>query len=296
MPGLTHAYHTLNGRLIGETNLSTGVKTHYVTDALGSVSPMTASTYTRCRYKPYGASLSGTPGTFGWCGAWGYSKTGRTVSSHYVRARHYATANRLWTTVDPLWPIETVYSYCKNNPSTHLDPDGLSIAGTEPNCCIRNRPGILVNGRCRELDQFTLKALKHEACYIQRCKFCSVGAHNYGLQSALQDLVSAVAFGGMFACGEVADCIGDCSAARSVSLGCQQHGGGHGLSRVIHAGCCIQMEIDLCCLFATALLWSETIACKPQMCSKGIGRRRRSIWVIWDGRTKGKVGTALLIS
>ena len=124
MPGLTHEYHSVNGRLEGERNLSTGVYTHYTTDALGSVSPMTATSYTRCRYKPYGASLSGTSGTFGWCGAWGYSKTDRSVSTHYVRARHYSTANRLWTTVDPLWPSEEVFNYAHARPTLLTDPTG----------------------------------------------------------------------------------------------------------------------------------------------------------------------------
>ena len=98
MPGLTHAYYSLNGQIQGERNISTGEYTHYSTDALGSVSTISGDKFDRCRYKPYGATLAGSPGTFGWVGSWGYGATGRSVSSHYVRARHYSTATRAWTT------------------------------------------------------------------------------------------------------------------------------------------------------------------------------------------------------
>ena len=132
MPGLTHAYYSLNGQIQGERNISTGEYTHYSTDALGSVSPMSGDKFDRCRYKPYGATLAGSPGTFGWVGSWGYAATGRSMSSHYVRARHYSTATRAWTTVDQLWPDEKAYGYVSTSPVLRIDYFGLKPPSPPP--------------------------------------------------------------------------------------------------------------------------------------------------------------------
>lgn len=48
------------------------------------------------------------------------------MSTHYVRARHYSTVNRLWTTVDPLWPGENTYVYSSSNPCSISDYTGAT--------------------------------------------------------------------------------------------------------------------------------------------------------------------------
>ena len=78
-------YHTLNGEIIAET--TGGVRTDYLTDALGSVvatvnqSAQVVNTY---RYKPYGAQLAktgvGDDPAFRWVGQQAYKQTGKKWS------------------------------------------------------------------------------------------------------------------------------------------------------------------------------------------------------------------------
>ena len=103
------------------------------TDALGSVtgtvnqSGQVVNTY---RSKPYGALLAktgtGADPKMGWVGTLGYRGTGRRQSESYVRARHYWTAPGLWTTADPLWPVEPPYGYAQAAPVLRADRSGLA--------------------------------------------------------------------------------------------------------------------------------------------------------------------------
>ncbi|MCW5944133.1 MAG: hypothetical protein KIS66_18045 [Fimbriimonadaceae bacterium] len=107
-------YHTVNGRTIGET--TDGVRTDYLTDALGSVtatvdqSQNVLNTY---RYKPYGGLLAKTGSSpdprFLWTGDTGSRTTGLAYSEQYNRARHYGSMQAGWTSVDPMWPTRRAY-------------------------------------------------------------------------------------------------------------------------------------------------------------------------------------------
>jgi RHS repeat-associated protein len=136
-------YYTIDGQMIGYKTAA-GRK-DFLTDALGSVTAevdQTGATKTfDGRYKPYGGDLSstGTRGSYGWVGTWGYRGTGLTSSSHYVRARNYSGISSLWTTVDPIWPNEATYNYSNANPIAFSDSTGLfpsvdSLCGTFSPC------------------------------------------------------------------------------------------------------------------------------------------------------------------
>ncbi|HAP39574.1 MAG TPA: hypothetical protein DCQ94_07425 [Nitrospira sp.] len=127
-------YHTLNGRIRGET--TNGVRTNYLSDALGSVTATASATsqiQNQYRNRPFGArqSKSGNAADprFQWNGTRGYLGSDRSNSSHYVRARTYDRVAGRWTTVDPAWPIESRYGYVTANPATATDPSGLQGIG-----------------------------------------------------------------------------------------------------------------------------------------------------------------------
>ena len=69
-------YYTVDGQMIGYKDA--GGRKDFLTDALGSVTAevdQTGATKTfDGRYKPYGGDLSssGTRGSYGWVGTWGY--------------------------------------------------------------------------------------------------------------------------------------------------------------------------------------------------------------------------------
>jgi len=123
-------YVNINGRAVAEH--TGGVRTSYLTDALGSItatvnsSQAVVNTY---RWKPFGERLAktgaGADPTLGWVGAYGYRRTQRSRSEYYMLARHYDSIGGRWTTVDPLWPEELAYLYCGTNPIARLDPSGL---------------------------------------------------------------------------------------------------------------------------------------------------------------------------
>ena len=122
-------YHTVDGEIQGQT--TAGVRTDYLTDALGSVvatvnsSAQVINTY---RYKPYGERLAktgaGADPRFLWVGTPGYRVTSRSHSSHYVRVRTYAEQEGGWTTVDVFWPFEPAYVYVNATPTSEIDPSG----------------------------------------------------------------------------------------------------------------------------------------------------------------------------
>jgi RHS repeat-associated protein len=123
-------YHTVNGEIVGET--TSGVRTDYLVDALGSVTGtvnQSAQVLNTYRYKPYGALLAKT-GTAAdpksqWVGTLGYRATSRAQSDYYIRARHYGSAPGRWTTMDRLWPILPAYQYAESSPAVSVDVWGL---------------------------------------------------------------------------------------------------------------------------------------------------------------------------
>lgn len=137
-------YHIVNGKIIGET--TGGVRTDYLTDALGSVtgtvnqSAQVRNTY---RWKPYGSLLASTgadpdPGV-GWNGTWGYRPTSRLRASHYVVHRHYDQISGQWTTPVPLWwqvrRFEKPFSYAAGTPVRLIDASGLDPTRCKSCCC-----------------------------------------------------------------------------------------------------------------------------------------------------------------
>jgi len=130
-------YISVNGRMLSE--VTDGVILDYVPDALGSIHSVvdqTATAVKTMRYKPYGEVLSRSGSIsdrmYQWVGTYGYRATFNYASSHYVRARHYSQTPGAWTTVDPLWPDENVYTYAHSRVTGSLDPSGL--------CPIRCKP------------------------------------------------------------------------------------------------------------------------------------------------------------
>jgi len=127
-------YHTLNGRIRGET--TNGVRTNYLSDALGSVTGTTnptAQLLNSYRHKPYGARLSKSGTTQdprpGWVGQEGYRQTTRAYSTHYVQYREFSYGIGSWTSVDPLWPKEPPYAYVVARVTTITDPSGTQGVG-----------------------------------------------------------------------------------------------------------------------------------------------------------------------
>ncbi len=101
------SYYTVGGEIIGEK--SGGVRTDYLTDALGSVTAtvdQTGSVINRYTFKPYGGLLAkvgvGADPLNTWVGSLGYRQTAKKYCDVYVRARHYDTVNGRWATKDPI--------------------------------------------------------------------------------------------------------------------------------------------------------------------------------------------------
>ncbi len=127
---MKESYYTVDGQMLGYKGAS-GRK-DFLRDNLGSVTAeidQTGSNRTfDGRYRPYGNLLwsTGTSGKFGWIGSWGYRDTGLSLSSHYVRARHFSTSIGAWINIDPIWPGEPAYSYVNCQVVQQVDPAGLA--------------------------------------------------------------------------------------------------------------------------------------------------------------------------
>ena len=125
---LKERYYTVDGQIVGYKK--GGVRKDFLTDALGSVTAevdQTGNTKTfDGRYQPYGGTLSstGSRGTYGWVGTWGYRETGLSASSHYVRARHFSQLSGSWTVVDQFWPDQLKYTYVRGQVCQKKDPSG----------------------------------------------------------------------------------------------------------------------------------------------------------------------------
>ncbi len=132
---MTKSYHTVNGRIIGET--TNGVFTGYLPDAQGNVTATVdengaiINTY---RYKPNGEvhakTGAGEDPKFLWNGTHGYRQTGVPIADTYIRARHFARQAGQWISTDPRWPEALPYNYVGGNPVNHIDPSG----------CFQGRP------------------------------------------------------------------------------------------------------------------------------------------------------------
>jgi RHS repeat-associated protein len=134
MPVVT--YDVVDGEVLGETR--DGAGRTYVPDPLGSTAALIDSSGNitdEWEYWPYGevrshAGSSETPFTY--LGTLGYYSDG--AGRYYVRARSYRADLGRWTTVDPLWPEEPAYAYCRCDPLGWTDPSGSSASGRVGAC------------------------------------------------------------------------------------------------------------------------------------------------------------------
>jgi len=168
-------YDTVNGQLIGET--TGGVRTEYLTDALGSVTATVNSSgeiVNTYRYKPYGQLLSktgsGEDPRYLWTGNTGSRRTLVTYAEQYNQARHYGSKQAGWTTRDRFWPQIEPFGYVRGRRTTWLDPLGLD--GTPGCLTLRDFPlaeippislkaaidvcGTCFNTKCCPLDSATM--------------------------------------------------------------------------------------------------------------------------------------------
>lgn len=141
------SYHTIDGEISSVAYEPYSHSVAMLTDALGSV-VRTQDDYggANFRYYAYGGLMKTTPGYLtpyiGWVGSLGYRETNLDHAEQYIRARHYSSVEARWTTVDPLWPRLTKYSYCAYNPINYRDPLGLapvppgSGIGTGSSVCV----------------------------------------------------------------------------------------------------------------------------------------------------------------
>ncbi len=107
----TISYHTLNGRIRSQVH-SDGRKVPLLADGLGTVAATQSGTSAGRTFRsaPYGSTLQETGGNVRprneWVGSWGYRRTDMQHAEHYVRARHYASAEARWTTADPFLSMQ----------------------------------------------------------------------------------------------------------------------------------------------------------------------------------------------
>jgi hypothetical protein len=213
----TTYYHTVNGEIVGET--TSGVRTDYLVDALGSVTGtvnQSAQVLNTYRYKPYGALLAKT-GTAAdpksqWVGTLGYRATSRAQSDYYVRARHYASAPGGWSTVDPLWPSEAAYAYASASPLVVGDAAGMQVKppneGSWPGCGPRPKP-FPIGDWCAQ-NQYVYElchycnCLRHKGAppeMVRECQAdCDYATHQYrcckGKESPLSQILGGGGGGG----------------------------------------------------------------------------------------------------
>lgn len=140
--GVTN-YINVGETIIGEHPVG-GTRINYAVDALHSVIGTIVAGDLENTYanKPYGAKLSktgvGGDPAFTWLGSLGYRSTDRSWSEIYVRHRSYGCLTARWTTVDPKWPAEAAFPYCKCNPTTNQDPSGLCPESVMIGCIVIN--------------------------------------------------------------------------------------------------------------------------------------------------------------
>ncbi len=126
-------YYSAGGELLGHR---TDVGAAYGTDALGSVTVTAIDDQQRIPtnyyYKPYGSRLNklgnNADPRYLWNGTSGYRETAISHSKSYVQARHLGQEEGRWTTVDPLWPAEEAFQFCRSSPVFHTDVSGKQVS------------------------------------------------------------------------------------------------------------------------------------------------------------------------
>ena len=128
-------YLYCDDEIIGE--IVDDVAYDYLTDGLGSVTHLmdqSGAVVKNIRYKPFGDVLSNSGSVrdpfYRWVGTHGYRGTAVNTAGYYVRARTFDARTGVWTSVDPLWPLQDQLIYVQNMPLRFTDPSGL-----KPCCC-----------------------------------------------------------------------------------------------------------------------------------------------------------------
>jgi RHS repeat-associated protein len=123
-------YIYLGGRVIAETNGTTGVTTYLHTDAIGSpvaTSNPSGALLTQTRYEPFGKTAAGSdPSDIGFTGHVNDSSTGLI----YMQQRYYDPISARFVSIDPIPPDPNsgdafnIYAYAQENPYRYIDGDG----------------------------------------------------------------------------------------------------------------------------------------------------------------------------
>ncbi|MEQ1813485.1 MAG: RHS repeat-associated core domain-containing protein [Candidatus Nitrotoga sp.] len=94
--------------------------TRFLTDSSGNVT----DTYLHDAWGNEVASTGSTVNPFKWVGKYGYY-TDNSTGQVYVRARMYQPTVARWVSMDPIFPVGLLYTYCDQTPNSWLDPSGL---------------------------------------------------------------------------------------------------------------------------------------------------------------------------
>lgn len=135
---MSAVYTTVGGMLVEEVR--GGTVTEYVPDPLGSLAQArnsAGSVVYSAEYWPYGEVRTETgtnPSPWGFVGLLGYFRD--ALNRLYVRVRTYRPDLARWTSVDPLWPRQPAYTYVADNPTTYVDPSGLTPACVACGICL----------------------------------------------------------------------------------------------------------------------------------------------------------------
>ena len=123
-------FYTINGQILYQTD-SSGNRTEYVHDALGSVIATTDANRNAAEHLSLGALWDAdredgylTRSRFPVAWNLGYRATGRAHAGSYVRARHVGFEQVSWTSVDGFWLSSGPYGYCHGSPAFLVDPSG----------------------------------------------------------------------------------------------------------------------------------------------------------------------------
>jgi len=138
--------NAVNREIDGET--TSGVRTDYLADALGSVTGTvnrSAKVLNTYRYKPYGALLAktgvATDPKSQWVGTLGYRATSRAQRDYYVGPAHYGTASGRYTSVSYRCPTTLPYALLLSDMGPGYKNYGFGYSNSCPDKLKKRYPG-----------------------------------------------------------------------------------------------------------------------------------------------------------